>query len=125
MLADMQLAVSGLRRCLADGMSMCCRYDDPSTKGKLVFYDSSGKTLPTGQSWCEKCESLGGGRFRMEFDWGNRYVMRIPGVPKVGNFITQGSGPEAIAISCDTNVTIQDCRQVPLNVWCALMPFGL
>jgi len=90
--------------------SACCRYQDPSTDGKIVFYDSTGKIFPTGQVWCHACNSTGDGRFRMEFDWGNQHALRIPGLAKAGNYITMGGKGAGILLSCDTNVTLEHIR---------------
>ncbi|CAL5222169.1 g4495 [Coccomyxa viridis] len=85
-------------------------YSDPSTEGKVVFYDPTGKTLPTGQTWVETVTSLGDGRFRMDFAWGHKHSLRVPGVCKKGNFILQGPHAGAIDLSCNTNVTLRDMR---------------
>ncbi len=77
----------------------------------MVFYDPTGRTLPTGQTWVEEVTSLGDGRFRMEFAWGHQHSLRVPGVCKAGNFIIQGVGPGGIQLSCNTNVTFRDIRR--------------
>ncbi len=79
----------------------------------MVFYDPTGKTLPTGQTWVETVTSLGDGRFRMDFAWGHKHSLRVPGVCKKGNFILQGPHAGAIDLSCNTNVTLRDMRQAP------------
>lgn len=81
----------------------------------MVFYDPTGKTLPTGQTWVEAVTSLGDDRFRMEFSWGHQHSLRVPGVCKAGNYIIQGVGPGGIQLSCNTNVTFQDIRQGSLT----------
>ena len=77
----------------------------------MVFYDPTGKTLPTGQTWVEEVKSLGDECFRLEFSWGHQHSLRVPGVCQEGNLIFQGVGPGGIELSCNTNVTLRDIRQ--------------
>ena len=90
------------------------RYQDPTAgERKVVFYDPTGKTLPTAQTWVEKVTSLGDDCWRMEFAWGPQHSLRVPGICNAGNFITQGLGPGGIELSCNTNLTFRDIRQEP------------
>ena len=69
---SLMTASMGRRSLWLDRGRLSCRYSDPSTEGKVVFYDPTGKTLPTGQTWGDST-SLGDGRFRMDFAWGHKH----------------------------------------------------
>ena len=57
--------------------------------------------------------SLGDGRFRMDFDWGNRHGLRAPGVCDKGNLVLQSRPAPGIDLSANDNVTLRDMRLVP------------
>ena len=79
-------------------------YSEPENR-KVIVYDAQGRTLPTKQTWPTGFESLGGGRYRLEFDG---EFMAIPGLAKAGNFLIVLQGSSAsIDLSCSCGVTIE------------------
>ena len=79
-------------------------YAEPKNR-KVIVYDAQGNTLPTKQTWPTGYASLGGGRYRLEFD---NCFMAIPGLAKPGNFVVVLQGSNAgIEVSCSCNLTIK------------------
>lgn len=85
-------------------------YDNPTTEGKFLIFDPQGRSFPTGQVWIEKVTDLGDSKFRMDFDDGNKHVLKIPGLAVAGNYLTMLPGPGNIELSINHNLTMEHIR---------------
>ncbi|CAL5221970.1 g4252 [Coccomyxa viridis] len=76
-------------------------------KGRVMVFNNQGDRLPAGQITPDNVTSLGGGRFRLDFNSGNFALAGLHTVGQAGNYMLQEGSAGGVALWSNQGVTFE------------------